>query len=126
MAPSKLGLAPEEMADFQKTVQALKAVFCSAIDAITAAAEQLWDAYLAAGVAARARVDMEAILALFAQEEAAEEAREKARGNLCPQPYRRLWPRETAVRPLYQSTARRSARPTARSSIKQRRNRRKP
>lgn len=126
LATSKFGLTPEEMADLQKTVQALKAVFCSAGDAITAAAEQLREAYLAAEAAARAHVDMEAILALFAQEAAAEEAREKVRGNPCPQPYRRPWPRETAVRPLYQSTARRSARPTARSSIKQQRNRRKP
>lgn len=46
--------------------------------------------------------------------------------NPCPKPYRRPWPRETAVRLYYQSTSKRSTRPTARSSIKQRRNRRKP
>lgn len=126
MAPSKFGLTPEEMADLQKTVQALKAAFCSARDAITAAAEQLREAYLAAEAAASTRYDMEQALAFLSQMEAEGEAREKARGNPCPQPYRRPWPRETAVRPLYQSTARRSARLTARSSIKQRRNRRKP
>lgn len=119
MAPSKFGLTPEEMADLQKTVQALKAAFCAAGDAITAAAEQLREAYMAAEAAAMARVDMEAIWALFAQEADAEE-------NPCPKPYRRPWPRETAVRLYYQSTSKRSTRPTARSSIKQRRNRRKP
>ena len=81
---------------------------------------------MAAEAAAMARVDMEAIWALFAQEAAAEETKRKARGNPCPKPYRRPWPRETAVRLYYQSTSRRNARPTARSSIKQRRNRRKP
>lgn len=114
MAPSKFGLTPEEMADLQKTVQALKAAFCAAGDAITAAAEQLREAYMAAE------------WALFAQEADAEETKRKARGNPCPKPYRRPWPRETAVRLYYQSTSKRSTRPTARSSIKQRRNRRKP
>lgn len=80
MAPSKFGLTPEEMADLQKTVQALKAAFCAAGDAITAAAEQLREAYMAAEAAAMARVDMEAIWALFAQEADAEETKRKAPG----------------------------------------------
>lgn len=126
MEPSKFGLTPEEMADLQKTVQALKAVVCAARDAVTVAAEQLREAYLAAASAASSHYDMEQILALLSQIEAEGEAKEKPIGNPCPQSYRRPWPRETAVRPFYQSTSRRSARPTARSSIKQRRNRRKP
>ena len=126
MEPSKFGLTPEEVANLQATARALKAALCAAGDAVTAAAEQLREAYLAAEAAASSHYDMEQILALLSQMEDEGEAKEKSMGNPCPQPYRRPWPRKTAMRPFYQSTSRRSARPTARSSIKQRRNRRKP
>lgn len=116
----------EELAYLQKTIQALKEVFYSASDAITDAAEQLREAYLAAAPAAMARVDMESILALFGEMEDAGEPRGSGGGIPCPRPSRRLWATERPPVAIYRAQYIKRINPHARSTIKQYRNRRKP
>lgn len=124
MALSTFGLTPQDVENLQATARALGAAVAAVCDELIAVAEAARAAYMAARQEAEPTIDT--IMALLDKMEDAGEPRRRDRGVPCPRPSRRLWPRESAVRPTYKVKSVRAIRPTARSTIKQQRNRRKP